>query len=188
MSDRFRRTVEYQGQTMTLIELSDRLGVCPETLWYRVTHGKVVDAKAHGAAVKTKRTGARRIHGPRPKRISLFDNALRYTEDLRAQIAVGLAEARGSGLTLDEISECMGLSRERVRQIEKHAMRKIKIRAMRDGADAEVRDALRYLDSIRGESNADRFELEASGFDADEGHAYRAFVRSQRRLKAKVAA
>lgn len=55
-------------------------------------------------------------------------------------------------MTLAEVGECLGVSRERVRQVEESALRKLAATLEADGAAAEAIDLLRAWAAERGDS------------------------------------
>lgn len=71
---------------------------------------------------------------------ALIDGTTRYADDPRAQYVVA---AHPDGLTLDEIGELLGLTRERVRQIEEQALASLRRRLELAGVTAE--DFARFL-------------------------------------------
>lgn len=168
MSPITTRFAMYQGRMWSIVELSKELGLNPETIWYRAQHGVQLDRAPDRRAQNRGFRRSARVYGRREKMPSLFDNALPYEQDLPAQIAVSFSIARGAPLTLDEIAECMGCNRERVRQIERDALTKLRLWATRTGARADLRDIIASLTELRVETFADRMELEAADFTAQE--------------------
>jgi DNA-directed RNA polymerase sigma subunit (sigma70/sigma32) len=58
-------------------------------------------------------------------------------------------------MTYDEIATELGVTRERVSQIEREALAKLRTEFDRRGIAADVVEALRWLDARRGEASKD---------------------------------
>jgi transcriptional regulator with XRE-family HTH domain len=109
-----------RGETMTADEWAERLGVCSETLYSRLRAGMTPDE----AMVR---------HVARAQRREMWPGAasLPFEDDAIAQLLV----EGGNGWTQDEVGEFMGVSGERIRQIERGALDKIEQRLGRDGVE-----------------------------------------------------
>jgi DNA-binding transcriptional MerR regulator len=180
MSRSVQRMAKYRGQMLSIIEISEKTGIHPETLWYRAQKGIDLTRKPERSFKAANRGRASSVYKPRVKEESLFDDKLPYESDLRAQIAVSIAVQRGSGLSLEEVSVCMGLCRERVRQIERRAMRRIWAWAARNNEEKRLREWLQLLAEGRQESNAERVEAEAEGFSHEEYNLRRRMMSRER--------
>jgi predicted DNA-binding protein (UPF0251 family) len=96
-----QKTVMVAGEAMSMRAAARKLGVSIATVQRRVEKGQALEAKAESVDS------------------DLFISAvISYEQDVRAQIAVGLAVERGEPLSLREVGEIMEISHESVRQIE----------------------------------------------------------------------
>jgi len=79
------------------------------------------------------------------------------TESMAETCALDVADARGAeGATLDEVGELVGITRERVRQIEGAALVKLLRHLRKAGFDEDLHDVLREMATARsaGEDQA----------------------------------
>lgn len=74
-----------------------------------------------------------------------------FTEDERMDLALTyLTEhAPNQGLTLEQVATVLGVSRERIRQIERDALTKLRARMRRSGEAADIIESLREIDAHR---------------------------------------
>lgn len=160
--------ITHDGKTLTIAQWSAVTGLCQQTIrtrlagglppaecldTHRKTWGNAVVSRRRRRAAYRWRTQAirdaalgeeRRIaaYGNQQQPREMWDVPLRF--DAWGLAALDIAIEEG-GLTLDDIGKLMGVSRERVRQIEEVAARKIR-RASRGRG---VLDMLRDLDALR---------------------------------------
>lgn len=73
-------------------------------------------------------------HGYRPNRRSAITNDTSYAEDAACRRFV---EEHPDGATLEEIGDFCGVTRERIRQIEAKALRKLRLACLREGVAFE---------------------------------------------------
>lgn len=178
MSKAVERVAAFRGSLMPVVEISKITGMHPESVWYRARKG--LDLDATGTAANGGRA-ARDYHDR--EQDSLFDDDLPYEHDLRAQIAVALVVARGRPATLEEVGKCMGVCRERARQIENEALRKVRQWATRNGEMQRLRELFELREELRQPSTAERMDLASLGFDNDDQAWRKPRIRAARRRR-----
>ena len=102
------------------------LGLCQRSISWRLRHGWDTER-----AITTPRTPGGGIH---VRADVIVDGTTRYADDVAAQLCVA---AFPDGMDLEEIGEAMGLSRERVRQVEAQALESLRRRLALAGVRAE---------------------------------------------------
>jgi predicted DNA-binding protein (UPF0251 family) len=141
-----QKTVMVAGEAMSMRAAARKLGVSIATVQRRVEKGQALEAKAESVDS------------------DLFISAvISYEQDVRAQIAVGLAVERGEPLSLREVGEIMEISHESVRQIEERYLEQLGDELARMGLEEEIVDELRLRDSMRRETHWDRAQAIAPG-------------------------
>jgi hypothetical protein len=163
----------FNGRTMSLIDWANTLGISVASLRTRRalhwsdeeclgTPVRVVNGDQHGmpktrresyrwvcqaerdATLKAEREGARWLNAPPPR--TMWDVPVEL--DPWGQAAIDVAIEDG-GFRLDEIGVLMGVSRERIRQIEAEAMAKVRDWCLEKGHD--VAGLLGEIEALRGE-------------------------------------
>ncbi len=166
-------TMTFHGRTMTLIDWARTVGISVASLRTRRalhwsddeclgTPIRSVSSAKRGmpktrrapyrwvcqaerdATLRAERAGARRL-GAKPPR-EMWDVPIEL--DPWGKAAIDVATEDG-GLTLREVGELMGVSRERIRQIESVAMAKVRAWCRENGTD--VAGLLGEIDALRGE-------------------------------------
>lgn len=143
-----RLRLTWQGREQTLDEWSAETGIPAQTLYTRYRDGKTMDEVFSSTPLPKAGRGEAWTDIDKP-----------WREDKYAQ---KLVEEHPYGMTLDEIGRELGVSRERVRQIENEALRKLRfvlrLRQTMYGhlADTlnlptaeQIRDALQWLTETR---------------------------------------
>jgi hypothetical protein len=155
------RMVTHDGRTQSVKAWAIEVGRSPQVMATRIKRweaGAYTEAQAFGRD-PLPRGFCQHAKGKRIRpalsamMVAMADTP--YAEDPFAQCVVN--RHRGEGIELDKIGELYGLSRERVRQIETSALRKLRMAFA--GKKFEIIDALRTLDSMR-KANPNTFELE----------------------------
>lgn len=108
-------------------------------------------------------------------RDALVHPTTRYDDDVAAQLCVA---AFPDGMTLEQVGEALGLTRERVRQIEKHALRRIalKLRQLRSRAPAGALE-IDALAARFGHAPGEGLSRLQAWHDSPSGHPRRGLVR-----------
>lgn len=115
------------GVILECVECGARIERSPRALLSMRSHGHVVGSGRHGFG---------QCSHP------AVDEARRYNEDLPCRLLVH----RFGPMTLDEVGQAMGFTRERARQIEEKALRHLRARFRVAGwAEDEVRELLAHL-------------------------------------------
>jgi len=151
-------TVEIDGETLSLKDVARRAGVAHRNIYNRYQHlmaGKMTKEEfvAPGRS--------RHVTDRWPVNLEMVYavehlpmNALRAVDDEDGEIREDyftwyVTHVHPDGLTLDQISELLGVGKERVRQIEEAALRKFAINAREMGLD--VREMVHALGAERDE-------------------------------------
>lgn len=146
--------ITWRGQTKNAKEWGAELGIAPQVLLTRVMRIESGDAaysldRAMNPAPMQrgwdKETGYRKRKPIREEMLQAFD--VPYWADDWAWFVV--ESHIGEGITLDEIGQLYGVTRERIRQYEVSAMRKIRRYLALTGRAMGVRELLAEMDHVR---------------------------------------
>lgn len=153
--------VTHDGRTQSIKAWAIEVGRSPQVMAVRVRRweeGAYTEAQAFGSDPLPRgfcqSADGKRLRPPLSALMAAMAD-VPYAEDEFAQCVVN--SHRGEGIELDKVGELYGLSRERVRQIEHSALRKLRMAFA--GKKFEIIDALRTLDGMR-KANPNTFELE----------------------------
>lgn len=127
---------EFHGEYLTYSEISKRTGLPVGTVKSRIHHGRPIDVPLNGRASDA------RAHEMVERSV---DPELPYEEDETCQ---RLVEEYGP-MTLEEIGHVIGVTRERVRQIELNAIRKLRAHGPASKRLWALVDQLSYVRSIQ---------------------------------------
>jgi DnaJ-domain-containing protein 1 len=116
------------GVTQTMAQWADDLEIVESYVRHMARRHGRDGFEAFARRIIAKRQDAESIPAGHPG--SLSWSKLAWEDDVHAQYAV---ECHPRGMTLDEIGELMGLTRQRVEQIEKEALRKVQRALARRG-------------------------------------------------------
>jgi predicted transcriptional regulator len=116
-----------QGEMMPIKHAADKLGVAQITVKRRHLRGEPVDMPLYHSG-RGRRGGVK--HGPAD-----FDIDAEWADECVAESV----RLHPDGMTLHEVGVLVGLSRERIRQIEESALRKIRLLGL---SEREVKRAL----------------------------------------------
>jgi hypothetical protein len=158
-------TFEFRGEQRTVREIASALGRTPAFVRYRLDHSLPLEGPAKCGR---KRRDPLLESGERKISTGAGENGLYWEDDLEARIWHLYCGGDDFGeCTLDEIAQCWGLTRERIRQVEFEAREKIRARAKRGDKDAlalqELLRARIELREQRGPSPWEQAALNAPG-------------------------
>jgi hypothetical protein len=161
------KRVRLDGEVLSVQQAATRLGIAVGTVKQRIKAGKLdsFDDAMGNVNQKTVMVAGEALEAKAESVDSdLFISAvISYEQDVRAQIAVGLAVERGEPLSLREVGEIMEISHESVRQIEERYLEQLGDELARMGLEEEIVDELRLRDSMRRETHWDRAQAIAPG-------------------------
>lgn len=128
----------FGGEELTAVQIAERLGVDVSVVCSRLHRGSPLDAPVQVGKSSTRgallESGEHEIGEP-----SNGENGLYWADDIEARVWHLHCGGDDFGeCTLAEIAALWGLSRERVRQIEDVACRKIRMKALRGNKDAQA--------------------------------------------------
>lgn len=160
-------TFEYNGEKRTIREIAEAIGKGTEFVRYRLTHGIPLDGPGKPGRKRKDplaESGEHRLGEPR----GVGENGLYWEDDIDAKLWHQWIGGDDFGeLTLEEIGDLWDISRERVRQIERNAVAKIKARADRGDKDAlalvELLQERSELRARRAPSTWEQAEMNSPG-------------------------